>query len=167
MCGVIPLMVASTIIGGAGQVMSANAQASAANYSAAVTAQNAVLAERRARDALDRGAEEEREVRLRGGMLASEQTAQMAAAGLDLGFGSPMDVLVGTLTGIELDSARVRRNAAAEADDFDRQAWSYRVQGGLDRAQAGNARRAGAFGVVSTVLTGASEAYRYKASLQA
>lgn len=165
MCGPVALMVASTLIGGVGQVASANANASAANYSAKVNEQNAQFAERRSRDALLRGAEEERKVAQEGGQLKGQQVAQMAAAGLDLGFGSPLDVLVDTTTGIELDKARVRRNADLEADDFATQAWSYRAQGSLDRAKAKNARTAGMIGAAGTILSGGSDIYKYRASI--
>lgn len=167
MCGPVPLMIASTALSVVGGIQQANAQASAARYSAQVNERNAILAERRARDALDRGVEAEREVRMRGGLLAGKQRAQMAAAGLDLGFGSPMDVLTDTLVGIELDSARARRNAQSEAEDFDRQAWSYRAQAGMDRAEARNARVGGTIGAVGSVLSGASNIYRYRAGIVA
>jgi hypothetical protein len=157
----------SGLLGAVGSVYSANAEASAAKYSAQINERNAQFAERRARDALDRGREEEQRVREKGNQLKGQQVAQMAAAGLDLGFGSPLDILVDTTVGIELDSARTRRNAALEADDYDRQAWSYRAQASLDRATAKNARAAGRIGAAGSVLSGVTNASVYRAKISA
>lgn len=167
MCNPMALMVISGVVGGVGQIAAANAAASAAKFSASINEQNATYAERRAMDALERGKEEERRVRQEGGQLKGKQVAQMAAAGLDLGFGSPLDVLVDTTVGIELDSARTRRNANLEADDFDRQAWSYRAQAGMDRASAKNSRTAGFIGAAGSVLGGVTNAVQYRASISA
>lgn len=59
-------------------------------------------------------------------------------------------MLADTTAGIALDSARVRRNAQLEAEDADKQAWSYRAQAGLDKASASNARGAGMIGAAGT-----------------
>jgi hypothetical protein len=165
MCGPLALAIASTVVGAGSQIYTANANAAASNYSAGINDRNATYAERRARDALDRGAEEERRVRQEGAQAKGSQVAGMAAAGLDLGFGSPLDVLTDTTIGIELDSARVRRNANLEADDYDRQAWNYRAGASMDRASAKNARVGGIISSVGTVLTGASDYQKYKASI--
>lgn len=165
MCNVMALTLASAIVGGVGQMQAASAQAAAANYQAQVNLTNATLAENRARDALMRGAEEEQRVRQEGGQLQGRQVAQMAAAGLDLTFGSPLDILTDTAVGIEMDALRTRRNAAVEAEDYDRQAWGYRAQAGLDQAEARNARAAGRIGAVGSILSGANSYYRYRASI--
>ena len=162
---VTELMMAQAVLSGAGALVQANAQASAANYAAEINMRNAEFAERRARDALLRGQEEENRVRAEGAQVAGRQRAGLAAAGLDLGFGSPLDILVDTATGIELDAARARRNAALEAEDFDRQAWSYRAQAGLDRAEARSARIGGVLGVVGAGIGGAGRVAQYRASI--
>jgi hypothetical protein len=165
MCNPALLLVASTAVGAVGQVQAASANAAASNYSAAVNDQNARFAEKRARDALERGKEEENRVRQEGAQLKGNQIAGMAAAGLDLSFGSPMDILIDTTTGIELDAARVRRNADLEYDDNMRQGWSYKANAGMDRASAANAKSAGRLAVVGTVLGGVGDYQKYKASI--
>jgi hypothetical protein len=126
---------------------------------------NAEFADRRALDALMRGQEEEQRVRAEGAQVKAKQTVGMAAAGLDLSFGSPLDVLVDTSVGIELDAMRTKRNAALEAEDFDRQGWSYRAQAGLDRSEASAARTGGMIGAVGTVLGGAAKVGQYRVSI--
>lgn len=166
MCDLVTgLMIAGTAIGAYGQVQAGNAAAAAANYQAQVATMNAGFAEKRAADALTRGKEEEERVRREGGQLMGQQTAQMAAAGLDLGFGSPLDVLIDTSTGIELDALRTRRNAALEAEDFDRQAWNYKADAGMSRAEGKNAKQAGRIGAVGTLLSGGAKAGQYRASI--
>ncbi|XAI96405.1 hypothetical protein [Microcystis phage Mel-JY33] len=165
MCTVGLLMAGSIATSVVGGIQASNAEAAASMYSAQVNEQNAKFAERRARDALMRGAEEEQRVRQEGAQLKGQQIAGMAAAGLDLGFGSPLDVLVDTATGIELDAARVRRNADLEYDDYMRQGWSYRANAGMDRASAANAKTAGRIGAIGTVLGGAGDYYKYRASI--
>lgn len=151
------LMAASTAVGAIGQMQAASAQAQAARMQATINRRNAEFADQRAQDALRRGQEEEQRVRREGAQQRSDQRVQMAAAGLDLGFGSPLDVLVDTTTGIEMDSLRVRRNAALEAEDFDRQSFNFRAQAGLDDSSARNARRGGRLAALGTAIGGASK----------
>lgn len=159
------MMVAGSAIGAYGQIQAGNAASAAANYQAQVATMNAGFAEKRAQDALMRGQEEEERVRREGGQLQGQQTAQMAAAGVDLSFGSPLDVLIDTSMGIELDAMRTRRNAALEAEDFDRQAWNYRADAGMSRAEGKNAKTAGYIGAAGSILSGGAKAATYRASI--
>lgn len=181
------LTLLSSVVGAVGQYQAGKAQAEAIEaraaeqarlmeYQARVSDRNAEFADRRSRDAMLRGAEESERVRQEGAQFMGGQVAQMAASNLDLGFGSPMDVLVDTRTGIALDDARARRNAALEAEDFDMQGWNYRTQAGLDRENAAGtlrqariesraARRAGVIGAVGSLIGGVSGAYRYAAGV--
>jgi hypothetical protein len=165
MCNPALLIAGSTLFSVVGGIQAANAQASAAQYSATVNEQNAKFAEKRARDALERGKEEENRIRQEGALLKGNQVAGMAAAGLDLSFGSPMDILIDTTTGIELDAARVRRNADLEYDDYQRQGWNYRSNAAMDRSSASNAKTAGTIGAIGSVLGGGVDYYSYKARI--
>lgn len=158
-------MIAGTAIGAAGQIQAGNAQAAAAGYQAQVATMNAGFAEKRAADALARGQEEEDRVRREGEQVKGTQIAQMAAAGLDLGFGSPLDVLINTTVGIEMDALRTRRNAQLEAEDFDRQAWNYRADAGMRTAEGKNAKTASKIGAAGTILSGGAKAGQYRASI--
>lgn len=165
MCNPGILLAASTAVGAIGNIQEGNAQARAYNYTAAVNEQNAVFAETRAMDAIARGAEEEQRIRREGGAVRGRQVAQMAASGVDVGFGSPLDILTDTAIGVKLDAARARRNAQREAEDMDTQAWNYRAQAGLDRQGARNARAGGVMGAIGTVLGGAGRLTRYRTSV--
>lgn len=105
--------------GGAYEQSSANKQALA--IQSAVAAQNAQIARQQAAIALQIGQTEEQNQRLRTGQVLGAQRAAMAANGVDLGEGSPNDVLTTTKYVGERDSLAIRDNAA-------RQAWGYQVQ---------------------------------------
>lgn len=99
----------------------AKAQKDAYNYQAQVERNNAVLADRRAKDALERGAAEEQRQRLKTAQLKSTQRAALAARGIDLGEGSALDILTSTDYMGEVDARTIHDNAAQEA-------WGIRVQ---------------------------------------
>jgi len=87
------------------------------------------------------------------------QQAAMAANGVDLTFGSPLDTIVDTATLGEIDALTIRRNSANEAYDFDVAAANGRADASLSRANAKNSRTAGNLKAFSTMLTGAGKAY--------
>lgn len=156
----IALTLISTVIGAAGQVQQAQAQAQAAEYNAKVADMNATLSERRAKDAIERGAVEEQKKRLEVQRLLGTQTAAMAANGVDLTFGSPLDILVDTAVLGELDALTIRTNFAREAYDRKVDAVNQRAGATLNRMEAENARTAGYLNAAGTVLGGIGTAYR-------
>ena len=156
---------ASTLVGAVGAKQQANAQADAAEYNAKVNDMNATLAERRARDALERGRQDEQQKRNETAQIEGRQRAAMAANGVDLSFGSPLDTLVSTATLGEVDALTVRRNAANEAYDNQVQAENSRAVATLNRMNAKASRTAGNLNAFSTILTGAGKAYSSGASL--
>lgn len=164
MCSVTALMIGSTLMSGVGTYMGAQASSAAASYNAQIAGQNALFAEERAKDALDRGAHEEERVRREGTLVRKGQEARYGAAGLDIGFGSPLDAIISSATQAELDALTVRENANREAEDFEREAWSYRAGETLNKAEAKWAKTAGIISTVGTVLGGGAEVYKYKAT---
>lgn len=160
------LLIGSTLIGGYAQIQAGNAQAAAANYNAQVAEMNATLADRAAKDALERGAAEEQRKRMEVAAIQGRQRAAMAANGVDLTFGSPLDALVDTATLGELDALTIRRNAAREAYDYETQGVNYRSDATLSRMNASAAKTGGYLGAAGTVLGGGAKAYQtYRSSL--
>lgn len=153
------LTLGSTLLAGAGQVQSANAQAAASNYNAQVSEMNATLADRRARDAIERGQIEEQQKRQEVAQLQGRQRAAMAANGVDLTFGSPLDTLVDTAVLGELDALTIRRNSAREAYDYNVQGVNGRADATLNRMNAKAAKTGGYLAAAGTVLGGAGKAY--------
>ena len=153
------LMIGSTVMGGIGQIQQGQAQAQAATYNAQVSDMNAKLADRAAKDALDRGAKEEQRQRQKTAQILGQQQAGMAANGVDLTFGSPLDLLVDTSIMGELDALTIRSNTYREERDIRQQAANYRGQAGMQRAQASSASTGGFLGAMGTVLGGGAQAY--------
>lgn len=153
------MMVASTVIGGVGQLQAAGAASASAKYNAQVADMNAKLANRAAKDALERGGLEEQKQRQQTAQLLGQQQAGMAANGVDLTFGSPLDLLVGTAVLGELDALTIRSNAYREERDIRQQGANYRGQAGMYRAEAKGAKTAGWLSAGGTVLGGGAQAY--------
>jgi len=153
------LTAASTLVGAAGQKQQADASAAASNYNSKVQDMNATLSERRARDALERGKLEEQQKRNEVAQISGRQKAGMAANGVDLSFGSPLDVLVDTATMGELDALTIRSNSAREAYDYRVQAVNGRADANLSRMNASATKKGGNLAAFGTLLSGAGKAY--------
>lgn len=149
----------STLFGMAGTIQQGQAAAKAQEYNAKVQDINAVMAERRAKDALERGKDEEQRKRQEVAQIQGRQRAAMAANGLDLSFGSPLDTLVDTATFGEIDALTIRRNAANEAYDYRVDAMNRRSDASLARANAKATRTGSYLQAGGQLLTGAGKAY--------
>lgn len=159
------LAIGSAVVGGIGQIQQGQAQAAAARYQAQVGEMNAQLADRRARDALERGQLEEQKKRQEAAAIRSRQVAAMSANGVDTSFGSPLETLIDTATMGELDALTIRTNANRESYDFKVDAVNKRAGAELARANARSAEAGGYLSALGTVLGGASNAYsKYKLS---
>lgn len=159
------LTLGSTLLGAAGAVQQAQSTAAANRYNAQVQEMNAKLAERRAKDAIERGAAEEQRKRQQVSQIQGQQRAAMAANGVDLTFGSPLDTLVDTAAMGELDALTIRTNAYREAYDYRVDAVNKRAGAQLSRLQANAAETGGYLDAMGTVLTGAGKAYsQYRTS---
>lgn len=156
------LIVASTLMTAQGQIYQGQAQANAANYNAQIAEMNATLAERRAKDAIERGRAEEQKKRQEVAQVMGAQQAAMAANGVDIGFGSPLDTLVGTAQLGELDAMTIRSNTFREEYDYRVQAVNQRADASLKRMEAKAAKTAGWLSAGSTVLGGATSVAKYQ-----
>lgn len=115
------------LIGGAafsviGAYQSSKAKKNAYATQSAVDANNAQYAELQAQDAIERGNNTADNVRIRGAQLKSTQRATMAARGIALDEGSPLNILNDTEYMTEHDALTAKDNAAKEA-------WALRIQG--------------------------------------
>lgn len=162
----LALTIGSTLLGAAGQVQQANASAKADRYNAQVQEMNATLADRRARDAVERGQADEQRKRTEVSRVAGAQKAAMAANGVDVGFGSPLDTLVDTATMGELDALTIRSNSYREAYDYKVDAVNQRAGASLNRMKASAETTGGYLAAAGTVLTGAGKGYQQYRSPQ-
>ena len=100
-----------------------------ANYNAAIQRNNATIAEYQAKDAVARGDKATEDHMRKVAQLKGSQKASMAARGLDLSEGTPLNILTDTDLFGEIDANTIQTNAAREA-------WGYRAQGSNSTAQA-------------------------------
>jgi len=132
--------IAGTLVSAMGQMQSARAQANAAKF-------NAESSNIMANDAILRGQAEEDSKRRETASLAGRQRAVMAANGVDITMGSPLQVLGDTSKMGELDAISIR-------SDAERQATALRNQSQLYGMEASSATSAGRIGAFGTVLSG-------------
>lgn len=159
------LMAVGTAVSVVGGIQQGKAAQAAANQQAQMNQQNAILSDRRAKDALERGAlEEERKLR-EATMLRKEQEASFAASNLDTGYGTPLDVITATDMAARLDADIIRASAEREAEDFELEANNYRNQASLSVAEGRNAKRASQIGAIGTIASGGSGIFKYRAGL--
>ncbi|MDX0262436.1 hypothetical protein GOC60_14735 [Sinorhizobium meliloti] len=154
------LTIGSTLAGTAGSLKQAQAASSAAEYNAKVGEMNATLSERRAKDAIERGAKEEQRKRQEVARIMGQQTAAMAANGVDVSFGSPLDTLVDTAVLGELDALTIRQNTYRESYDYQVDAANKRAGATLSRMEGRAAKTAGYLDAFGTVLGGGAKAYK-------
>lgn len=150
----------STMLGAMGQMQQAEAAASAANYNAQIGDMNAAIAERRSVDAIERGKTEEQRKRQEVARIKGQQTVAMAANGVDLAYGSPLDTLVDTAVLGELDALTIRTNTYRESYDYKVDAANKRAGANLDRMKASSASQGGYLSAMGTILTGAGKMYQ-------
>jgi hypothetical protein len=132
----------------AGTAVSAYSGYQQSKAASAVAKNNATMAEYAARDAQRRGELEAVELQRKGASLKSAQRANMAAKGLDLGYGTAADLQDQTDFFTQSDVATARTNASKEA-------WSRRAQKGNYLAEANS--QSGAMGAAGTLLAGAGQ----------
>ena len=136
---------ASAAIGTISAISSAKSQSDAAKY-------NAKVQEMQARDALTRGNIQAQEIRDRTRRLQGTQSAQYGAAGLDINFGTPSDVLSETRQYGELDALKAINNAQ-------RGAWGNEAERELELYKGRTAKRAGYMQAGGSLLSGATNLY--------
>jgi hypothetical protein len=153
------LMVGGGLLSGAGQISSANAQSKAARYNAEVQRNNAMLAERQAKNVLEAGMREEQKQKAMTQQLIGKQQAAMAASGVDTTFGTPLDRMVDTAMQGAIDDLTIRVSTYRQYDDVRNQAVSYRNQAALYDMEAKNSRTAGILGAFGSMASSFGSAY--------
>lgn len=145
---------ASATIGG---IQSAKQQQAGLNYQAQLNDVNAVNAQRAARDALERGeldaVKHGREV----AQLRGSQQVSVAQAGIEAGFGSPLDIATDTDLLAAEDTRTIYENANREAEGYRINAANYKAEAAGNRAQSKNVGTQAIIDAGSTVLSTASQ----------
>ena len=136
---------------------SADAQAKQYKYAAAVDMQNKGLELKARDDANRRGEMESMRHWRKVSQMEGAQRAQMGASMLDLGFGSPADILDETMSmGFE-DAAILEENRHKEAQGYEINAVNYGNSAKANKANAKAAKTSGYIAAAGTLLSAASQ----------
>lgn len=162
MCEPATLAIIGTTISAATSVAGGVMALQQGNYQAAVARENAKMSDAAAVDALEQGKRETQLNYRRQTQLQGAQRAAMAANGIDLSFGSALDV--------QGDSKMIaREDANTIAQNAGRAAKGYDIEGANYRSQASAAKMKGTAGLVagigeglSTALGGAERVQKYR-----
>lgn len=127
------LQAGGNVISAIGARNSAQAQKYAYDYDAQIADTNAQLAGEQAGIAQDVGRQNAANIGLRTGALFGTQRAGLAAGNVDLGSGSPNDVLASTKFMGGVDVATAITNAARQAWGYNVQATNFTNQANMDR----------------------------------
>jgi len=138
------LTLRSQLMGGNAAKQAGLLSQEAAESQGALADFNAQVADLQAKDAIDRGFEDESRFRsvVRGAIGA--QRAGFAAANIDVGFGSAVDVQADAAMLGELDALTIRTNAAREAWGYKVTATDFRKRGEIARKEGAAMAAAGA-----------------------
>ncbi len=162
MCDPGTLILASTAVAAIGSGVTAAQSAAMSRYEGKVADRNAQLTTQQARDAQDRTRIEAARLYRKAGQTGGQQRAAMAANGLDLGFGSALQVQQDTAMITAEDAGQIYKSGAEEVRGFDINAGNYRAKAQGARQAASAAIVKGVFDVGSSVLGGATQYSKYK-----
>lgn len=140
----------------ASAAVSAYGQYSQAKTAQSVASNNASLAENKAQEDMRIGELNAQKVNEQASQLQGTQRATMAARGLDLGSGTPADIIAQTSFFGQQDAATARYNGQM-------QAWGDRQQGAGFSAQADGYGTAAGLSLLSGAGSVADKWYRYGA----
>jgi len=146
--------IASGVMGGISSYQQGKAQEAQYEYQAKVAQENARIAQNNANLERQQGIEEARLQRMKSIQAVGKQQAAMAANGLDITQGTPLDVIEDTAAMGELDSLQTRYNYERKALSYESQANNFNNQANLDYFAAQNAYSAGRTKAISAGLDG-------------
>lgn len=164
MCGpVAPILAgAAAAVSIAGSMVGAAGQAGNLRYEAGVADTNKALSNAQAQDSILNTNLEAQRARRDQSQTAGRQVAAMAANGVDLSFGSAVDVQKDTAALGAEDMFQLYKAGNERTKGYEVNAFNYRTQAAAKRSQAKGAIVSGIFGSVGTALSAASQISRMK-----
>lgn len=160
MCNPAAIYIGVTLASAAASAYSSYSQGQQAQsmykYQSAMAERNAQISELQARDIEKQGAIEEAQHRLKVQGMIGEQKSAIAAGGVAVDTGSPLDILADTAGLGEFDAQVIRSNARKQAWAARTQAQGYLAEAGALNTAGSNAYRNGTVGAAGSLLSGAS-----------
>lgn len=148
--------IGGTALSAIGSIQQGNAQADAARYQAAIDRNNAILANRSAKDALQRAQADEQSQRRKTADAMGRARAAYASRGVEGDFGSPLATLGDIAQFGELDAKTIHTNAQRESLGYEAQASNFASSASFKEKSASNYTTAGFLNAGATALSGGS-----------
>ncbi|MDD3238224.1 MAG: hypothetical protein PHV37_09035 [Candidatus Gastranaerophilales bacterium] len=145
---------ASTTLGVVSSVEQGKAQQAQYDYQTQVAANNAKIAENNAAAQRQQGIEESRMQRIKTMQAVGSQQAAMAANGLDVTQGTPLDVIEDTAAMGELDALNTQYNYEEKARAYYQKSNNFTNQAAMDSIAGKNAYSAGIMNAAATGFNG-------------
>jgi hypothetical protein len=152
--GEVAMGLVGTALGVVGSVQSGNAQARMYGYQAQVNRQNAEIAKNNAAMERQAGLEDARRQRIKTMQIVGQQKVGVAAGGVDVGYGTPLDMFEDTATMGELDALMLEYDAEKKARNYEIEVNNFSNQANLDLFAARNAKSAGQMNAIATGVKG-------------
>lgn len=149
------LAAGAAALGAYGTYQQQSAQKDALGFSADVAARNADFSQWQAGQARVAGQQQETYSRLNTRQTIGQQQVALAANGVEMTSGSPLDVLSSTAYMGEQDALTIRRNTDMQVFGYQRQGANYANEARQYRRAAGNINPA--LGAATSLLGGASQ----------
>jgi hypothetical protein len=163
MCDPATIAILGTTVSAMGSITAGIAAQRQGQFQAKVAEQNAKMADESARDAIEQGKRDNLLHYRRQAQLQGTQRAAMAANGIDLSFGSALNVQGDTKMIGREDADAISENAMRASRGYSIEAINYRGQASASRME-GKAGLIGGIGEgFSTALGGASKAMQLSA----
>lgn len=150
--------IGGSVMGGISSYQQGKQQQAMYNYQAQVAQENARIAQQNAAEVRQQGIEEERLQRMKTLQNIGSQQTAMAANGIDITQGTPLDFVGDTAAMGELDALQTRYNYEKKALAYEQQAYGFQNESSLDVIKGQNAYTAGKWGAVTSGLEGLSKA---------
>lgn len=141
--------VAGTALGAVGSYQQGKAQAAAYNYNAKVAEENRKIAMNNAAMERQLGLEEARRQRISTLQAIGKQEVALAANGVDVGYGTSLDLIEDTAMLGELDALTIEYNSEKKARNYEIEAMNFANEANLAQFSARNARTAGNIAAIS------------------
>lgn len=149
-----------TAVSAVGAIAGGQAQAAAADAQAAQDRNNAVIAQRNAEDARQRGIADEQSQQLRTRARIGMQKNTLSERNISISGTSALDILGDTAMFGKLDALTVRNNAQREAIAYEAQSSNFTSQANINSMAADNYALAGGITAFSTALGGIGSYYQ-------
>lgn len=157
-------LIASTVISAGTAIYGGIQQNQQAQYAATMDQRNANIATQQVNVVNQQSADAQLQKYRQIAAVKGQQIAGYAASGLNVGFGSPSDVVSGTAMMGEEDAQRIRDSYTQRANEYIVSADNYRAQAAGERAAGQSALIGGALGAAGSIFKGASQVGSYNAA---